>query len=60
MLRQQLAVASRAVKRPIFKASERGFMVVLASLLPHWRNALLLVKPDTVLRWRREGFRLLW
>ncbi len=60
LLRQQLIVASRKVKRPIFRAHERGFVVLLASLLPHWRNALLLVKPDTVLRWHREGFRLFW
>jgi putative transposase len=60
LLRQQLIVASRKVKRPLFKAHERGFVVLLASLLPHWRNALLLVKPDTVLRWHREGFRLFW
>ncbi len=60
LLRQQLIVASRKVKRPIFRAYERGFVVLLASLLPHWRKALLLVKPDTVLRWHREGFRLFW
>ena len=58
LLRQQLIVASRKVKRPIFKAHERGFVVLLASLMPQWRNALLLVKPDTVLRWHRQGFRL--
>jgi hypothetical protein len=60
LLRQQLIVASRKVKRPIFKAHERGFVVLLASLLPQWRKALLLVKPETVLRWHREGFRLFW
>ncbi len=60
LLRQQLIVASRKVKRPIFKAHERGFVALFASLLPHWRNALLLVKPDTVLRWHRQGFRLFW
>ena len=60
LLRQQLIVASRKVKRPTFKAHERGFVVLVASLIPHWRNALLLVKPDTVLRWHREGFRLFW
>jgi hypothetical protein len=60
LLRQQLIVASRKAKRPIFEAHERGFVVLLASLLPHWRNALLLVKPETVLRWHREGFRLFW
>jgi len=60
MLRQQLIVASRAVKRPQLRAHERGLLVVLASLLPRWRDALLLVKPDTILRWHREGFRLRW
>jgi len=58
LLRQQLIVASRKVKRQIFEARERGFVVLLASLLPRWRNALMLVKPDTVLRWHRQGFRL--
>jgi hypothetical protein len=33
---------------------------VLARLLPRWRSALLLVKPETLLRWHRAGFRLLW
>jgi len=41
LLRQQLIVASRKIKRPMFKAPERGFVVLLASLLPHWRNDLL-------------------
>ena len=35
-------------------------MVVLARFLAKWRHALLLVKPETVLRWHREGFRLFW
>ena len=47
LLRQQLIVASRKIKRPMFKAPERGFVVLLASLLPHWRNALLLVDSCT-------------
>jgi hypothetical protein len=41
-------------------ARERGLVVLLASLLPRWRDALLLVKPATVLRWHREGFWLFW
>jgi hypothetical protein len=31
-----------------------------ASRLAHWRQAMLIVKPDTLLRWHREGFRLFW
>jgi putative transposase len=39
---------------------ERRLITLLAAALPRWRAALLLVKPETVLRWHREGFRLLW
>jgi putative transposase len=59
MLRQQLLVASRKVK-PQLRPLERGLLVVLASRLPRWRDALLLAKPDTLLRWHRQGFRLFW
>jgi hypothetical protein len=59
-LRQQLIVASRGVKRPGFRRYERGLLVLFARVLPRWRDALLLVKPETVLRWHRAGFRLFW
>ncbi len=57
---EQLIVAARASKRPKFAAHERGMLVLLARLLPRWRDAVLLVKPETILRWHREGFRTLW
>jgi hypothetical protein len=60
LLRQQLLVASRKVKQAKSYPWERGLLVVLASRLHGWREATLLVKPDTVLRWHREGFRLFW
>jgi hypothetical protein len=60
LLRQQLIVPARKVKRPVFQPHERGLITLLAAVLPRWRDALLLVKPETVLRWHREGFRLLW
>jgi transposase InsO family protein len=60
LLRQQLIVASRATKRPTFRVHERGLLVLLASVNRQWRRALLLVRPETVLRWHREGFRLFW
>lgn len=59
-LGQQLIVASRAVKKPVFRPRERGLLVALTSQVSTWRDAVLLVKPDTVLRWHREGFRLFW
>jgi putative transposase len=59
-LRQQLIVVARTVKNPKVAPVERGLLVLLARFAPHWRDAMLLVKPETVLRWHREGFRLFW
>jgi Integrase core domain len=60
LLRQQLIVSSRTVMQPKFRPLERGLVVAVSSVVKSWQNAILLVKPDTVLRWHREGFRLLW
>ena len=60
LLRQQLIVASRKVKRPAFLPHERGLLVLLSRLVRNWRDAVLLVKPDTILHWHREGYRLFW
>jgi len=60
LLRQQLIVLERQVKHPTFTPLDRGLLVVLASRLPHWKQALLIVKPDTLLKWHRRGFRLFW
>ena len=47
LLRQPLVVASRNVKRSTLQPHDRGLLVLLAWLAPRWRDALLLVKPDT-------------
>jgi putative transposase len=60
LLRQQLIVLRRSTKRPEIRRHERGVMVVLAALTRTWRSALLLVRPETILRWHRAGFRLFW
>ena len=60
LLRQQLIVLKRSAKRPKIQRHERGVMVLLAALTRTWRNAVLLVKPETLLRWHRAGFRLFW
>jgi putative transposase len=53
-------VVSAAFGQIAFRSHERGLLVLLAGLVPRWRDAVLLVKPDTILRWHRQGFRLLW
>jgi putative transposase len=60
LLRQQLIVLDRQGKRPRLSWRERGIMVLLASKLRGWKAALFIVQPDTVLRWHRDLFRLVW
>ncbi len=60
LLRQQLVVLNRSVKRPRFTCADRGLFVLLASQLESWKEALLIVQPETVLRWHRGGWRLFW
>jgi putative transposase len=35
-------------------------LVILAGLVKNWRQALLIVKPETLLKWHRAGFKLFW
>ena len=58
LLRQQLIVANRQIKRALFSPSERATTTFLARLTRSWRDAMLLVQPDTVLRWHRQVFKL--
>jgi len=60
LLRHQLVILSRSVKRPRLTAADRGLLVLLASRLRTWADALVIVRPATVLRWHRQGFRLCW
>lgn len=50
LLRQQLIVLSCAGKRPHCTRADRILIVVLASRVKHWREALLIVRPETVPR----------
>lgn len=50
LLRQQLIVLSRTSKRPALTATDRGLLVLLARWLRTWASALVIVKPETVLR----------
>ncbi len=60
LLRQQLIILRQSAKRPHFTTTDRCLLVMLASKVQAWKEAVLIVKPDTVLRWHRRGFRLFW
>ena len=59
-LRQQLAVLIRSAKRPRLRQRDRIFWVWISKLWRGWRSALVVVQPDTVVRWHRRGFKLYW
>ncbi len=59
-LRQQIAVLHRSIKRPHLQMSDRFFGVLLSRVWTDWAKTLTLVKPETVIRWHRKGFRLYW
>src|SRR5713101_2357828 len=60
LLRQQLIVLHRQVKTPHLTWRERLSLLFLARWVPNWKQVLQIIKPDTLLRWHREAFRLLW
>ena len=59
-LREQLAVMKRRCPRPRLRTADRIFWVWLSTVWSHWRQALMIVSPETVVTWHRKGFRLFW
>jgi putative transposase len=59
-LRQQLNALKRTTSRPQLRTRDRLFWVILARTWRNWRTALVLVRPDTVVRWHREWLRRRW
>jgi transposase InsO family protein len=60
LLRQQLIVLKRSVKRPRLRRRDRIVVVALSRLNSAWKDALVIVQPDTLLRWHRQMFKLVW
>jgi transposase InsO family protein len=59
-LRQQLATLAEKGRRPRIAPADRGFWVLLSRVWSGWKEILVIVQPDTVVRWHRKGFRLYW
>lgn len=61
VLRQQIIVLRRGKPTRLpFLASNKWMLGWVCRLFPIARKALAIVRPDTVLRWHRAGFRLYW
>lgn len=61
-LRQQVAalIRTRGSRRLRVGVWDRAFWVLLSQGWPHWKEALAIVQPATVIHWHREGFRRFW
>ncbi len=59
-LRQQLAVLQRTRKHPVLQDKDRRFWILMARLFCGWKQALIIVKPEAVLRWHARGWRAYW
>ena len=59
-LRQQLAVQQRSIKRIKLRNQDRFFWSLLSQLWTDWKFNLFIVKPETVVKWHRQGFKLYW
>ena len=60
LLRQQLVVLRRASPHPRLKARDRLVIAWVSRLFPAVLDAVLIVRPETVLRWHRSIWKLLW
>jgi hypothetical protein len=60
VLRQQLATFKVKRHRPRIGTIDRAFWLAARRLWSRWAEALVIVKPETVVRWHRRGFRLYW
>jgi putative transposase len=59
-LRQQVGVFKRCKSRPRLVVVDKLFWLLLRRFWPSWKSTLIVVSPDTVVRWHRAGFQLYW
>jgi hypothetical protein len=60
VLRQQLTVYKRKSKKPMLRNRDRVFWSLLSRIWRDWTSELILVRPETVIRWREREFRDFW
>ena len=59
-LRQQLVALKPRHPRPSLGLFDQLFWVVARRVWSAWKQSLILVTPETVVRWHRTGFRMYW
>jgi len=60
LLRQQVIVLKRSAPRPHLKSRDRFTIATITKIFPVLLDAVAIVRPETVVRWHRAFWRLLW
>jgi len=60
LLRQQIIVLQRTASKPKFKNSDRRVFAWLSKKVQSWKDILIIVKPETVIKWHKASFKLFW
>ena len=60
VLRQQLTVLKRRRSRPALNLFDKLFWVAVSRVWSRWKQSIIVVTPETVVRWHRAGFRMYW
>ena len=59
-LRKQLEILSRTNNRVSIKKSDRILFVLAKRFLQTWKEELVVVQPETLIKWHRERFKIFW
>ena len=59
-LSHQVMVLRQSRPRPQFSGADRCFWILLSAIWDRWPKSLVIAKPTTVLRWRRDGIWKCW
>jgi hypothetical protein len=59
-MRRSAVLERSRTRRPCFRLWDKLFWILFSRWWPKWRDSLVIVQPQTVLRWRRDGWSALW
>jgi hypothetical protein len=59
-LRKQLEILARTTAKPRLRPSDRLFFSILTDVFISWKETLLIIKPESVVRWHQQGFKVYW
>jgi transposase InsO family protein len=59
-LTKQIEILQRTTPKIKTKITDRIFFIVMMDLFSNWKERIFIVKPDTLIRWHRKGFRIFW